>query len=579
MPSVPTPHIPPVSQETSAFNIEADSSSTLSRDSPFSSTFFTQPSAWGHRNSNQDSSYRSTFHLRPSQESESHASNSSFQLSGHSSISPNIDLTNLARTVEAVDDMGDTNAHNLPNAPQHGPAGISSMDLTPDTVPGPTRGATTTTPNGDSITVQMQLNNSGNPTTVNGPVTRGTAAPRGGCTARGGRGGRGGCSARGRGQTTRGGGASRASKRPRAQPDVRDPGNEDEDNNQAPQMTKKRKFNAAGSQVNYPTEIHRRNISLRERLIDGEYEPQLVGMRAYKLRKAAEAEAAAAAAAKASANSSIVAREFLVPIEPQLNATTSNQAPNHANNTANADNAVAIQPNPRIAYKSTPVHQLHFPEGLFVALKRNLIQWEGKAHSESTVFVVSRLVHGDIVDMHIFTTLREATSDAIWMMVKEHPEAFALPATLDDEEGIEIKLEKFQRATSLLRDINARPTFTQVYMRAPPGFGGNHASSSSQHTGNVRSSSSVTDVEEQDSLFVTKNETGNMPRPQRYTAPRPNYNNHSEALLRGAPEPVFVFSGQFRFISNGLKMEARRADGTIVKVAVRLGNLRKPVPM
>lgn len=119
-PSVPTLHIPPISQGTSGFSVEADSSSTLSRDSPFSSTLLTQPSTWRHRNSNQDSSYRSTFHLRASQETESHPSNSSFHLSGYSSISPNIDVNNLVRRVEAIDVMGDTNTHGLPNALQQG---------------------------------------------------------------------------------------------------------------------------------------------------------------------------------------------------------------------------------------------------------------------------------------------------------------------------------------------------------------------------------------------------------------------------------------------------------------------------
>ncbi|KAI0451350.1 hypothetical protein F5B21DRAFT_528022 [Xylaria acuta] len=559
---------PPISQETSETGLETDSASALSRDSPFLPTFLMQPSTQKHHNASQDSWYRSTFYLRPSEDTESHASDSSYHLSRRSSTYSNIDVIDLVDTVEAIDAMDVTGTDNLSNAPKEGAADISYMDLTQDTGPAATGGAATqgaATPNGNSALHQMQFD---------GAATQGTINTRGGGTARAGGRGRGASSARGRGQgTPRGrGGASRAAKRPRARRNADDSDRED-DNDGAPKPSKKPKSDAPDPEGVYPVEIHRCKTSLRERLIAGVFEPQAVGMRVYNMKKAA------AAAAQAPAKSRNAPREFLVPIDPRLNAMANHRLPNSADSIANTDNAADdTAPNPRIAYKTTPMHQLHFPEGLVLALKQNMIKWEGKQHSEGLVFVVVHQIDGDIADMHVFSTLRDATGDAIWMMINEHPEAFALPRDVDSE-GVEIKCEKFERATSVLRDINARPNFVQVPVPAAPtgrGCGTEHASGS-QYTGTL-GGSSVAGFGGEDSLFVIKEENPGEPRPPRFASPRPDLNNRGELLLGEAPEPTYVFCGKFRIVSFGLKMEARRADGAVVKVSVHLKNLRRPAP-
>jgi hypothetical protein len=54
-------------------------------------------------------------------------------------------------------------------------------------------------------------------------------------------------------------------------------------------------------------------------------------------------------------------------------------------------------------------------------------------------------------------------------------------------------------------------------------------------------------------------------------------NERGEILLGPTPEPTYIFWGDFKIQSYGLKMEARRGDGASVKVSVHLKNLRKPV--
>ncbi|RYC59091.1 hypothetical protein CHU98_g7131 [Xylaria longipes] len=552
-PSICTLRTPSISYETCESGVEVDSSSTSSGDSPISPTFLTQPPIQKQHHADQDDWYRSTFHLRASQETESNPSDPSYCLSRRSSTTSTIDISNLVDIVEAVDAIEAMDTGNLPNAPREGTADLSHMDLKQDTVPATARGTATqgtatqgaATSNSNSAFDQMQFDDGGN----------------GNGNRRAGGRGRGTSSARGRGQVMPRGrsGASRTAKRSRARRDADDPGDDDGDNDKAPKSTKKRKSDAPDPPVVYPVEIHRRKTSLRERLIKGIYEPQAIGMRVYNMKKAA----AAAAAAQAEADSRNPPRQFLVPIGPHPNAMTRHPLPNNsANTTANTDNAADIPPNPRIAYKSTPIHQLHFPEGLALALKQNMIKWEGKQHSENLVFVVSHLIDGDHAGMHVFSTLRDAMADAIWMMMNEHPEAFALPPDVDAD-GVEIKHEKYQRATSLLRDINARPSFAQVPMPAAP---------------NSQGHGSVTDLEDEDSLFVVKEENPEMPRPPRFASPRPDANDRGELLLGDAPEPTYVFCGKFRIVSYGLKMEARRVDGAAVKVSVHLKNLRRPAP-
>ncbi|KAI0856781.1 hypothetical protein F4860DRAFT_528780 [Xylaria cubensis] len=525
-------HPPPISLDTPIPSIEIDSSSTLSRNTPLLPTFPTQQD-----NAYQNNRYRSTFYLRPSQDSESHASNSSYNSSRHSSTLTHTDIVSLVDRIEVADTMEDS----------------------------------ATTPGSNVASDRMQVDDGCDPATVDGAATQGDANLRSGSTATARGRGRGASSARGGRHALPCGriGTSRAAKRPRAQRDAGGLNDKDNDNDGGPKNTKKQKSNAPDPPVVHPVEIHRRKTSLRERLISGVYEPQAVGMRVYNMKKAATA----AAAAQTPTNPRNAPREFLVPVNPRANATNHDQLPNSANNTTNTDDADDTPPNLRIAYKSTPMHQLHFSEGLVLALKQNLVKWEDKQHSEGLVFVVVHLINNDIADMHVFSTLRDATADAIWTMINEHPEAFALPRNVDAD-GVEIKCEKYERATSLIRDINNnRPNFVPMPVTPTNQEPGGELASGSQTVG----ISSGARLEKEDTLFVMmKEESPEMPRVQRFVSPQPDLNDRGELLLGDAPEPAYVFSGKFRFVSFGLKMEARRADGAVVKVSVHLKNLRKP---
>lgn len=296
-------------------------------------------------------------------------------------------------------------------------------------------------------------------------------------------------------------------------------------------------------------------------------------------------------------------------------------------NDNNNSNAPPHQPNPHIAYKSTPVHQLHFPQGLLLALKQSKIMWEGRRHSAGLVFVVARLVDGDVAGMHVFSSLQDATADALYMMVNEHPEAFARPRTTDAN-GNELKVPRTERATSIIREITAPPAFEQapipIAIPAPrpapvgrDGGGHAHAHAHAQYVGDqycynpafprhgdaqyrgfrddgTNREDTIDhdfdldldfgldfdfdfDLDAQSSFFAIKAEDPELPPPSRIADPGPSFNGRGEMLLGDAPEPRFVFWGRYRISSFGLKMEARRADGAAVKISVHLKNLRKPV--
>ncbi|KAI1128970.1 hypothetical protein F5Y10DRAFT_239235 [Nemania abortiva] len=257
-----------------------------------------------------------------------------------------------------------------------------------------------------------------------------------------------------------------------------------------------------------------------------------------------------------------------------------------------------MHPNPHIAYKSTPAHQLYFPEELVLALKQNRIKWDSKKHSEGLVFVVARIVNSDVADMRVFSTLQDATVDALHMMVNEHPEAFALPRTTDAD-GDEVKPPRMQRATSIIREITARPNFKQVSMsNAIVDQGDNSQNTGTQYADYQNTSPSYrgmsvqtmgreadleadidaeAEAEAEDSLFVIKGETPELPRPPRIADPRPYLNERGEVLLGDGPEPTYMFWGKCKISSFCLKMEARRVDGAPIKVSVHLKNLRKPL--
>ncbi|KAI3319520.1 hypothetical protein HD806DRAFT_548086 [Xylariaceae sp. AK1471] len=381
-------------------------------------------------------------------------------------------------------------------------------------------------------------------------------------------------SARGRGMPVpRGrGGIYRPAKR--ARPQLDDEELDVEDVDESPRRKGKKRQKAAPEPEVHPAEIHRRKISLRDRLIKGHYEPQAVGMRVHNLNKVA-AQAAAAAAGPAPP------RQFLVPTGPnqdvvEARTANNNQAVINTQPTIGHVSApTGFQLGRPIAYKSTPIHQLYFPESLMLALKQNEYKWKAKKHSETAVFVVVRVVGTDIMDMRVFSTLRDATSDALHTMVNEHPEAFAIPLEKDTE-GSNVKFERSERASSVIRQITARPNFQLQDKDNDNGNGNENDNDSAANASNGANVAEEADMGEY-SLFVIKPEDVELPRPPRISDPQPEVNERGEILLGAAPEPTFVFWGDYKIHSYGLKMEARRGDGAAVKVSVHLKNLRKPV--
>ncbi|KAI0804304.1 hypothetical protein GGR55DRAFT_681901 [Xylaria sp. FL0064] len=515
-------------QQSIANNDEhSDTSETLIEIEPsLPSTSNGQLPIQGHNNADYIRWFYSKPLLPTPHKPESHMSDTSYLLSDHSDSSSSVDVVDTATAMNHLAVYSSTN---------------SPEDRISDFVP-------------------MELDGNSDPAGAGGFGSRNI---RGASNSNTGRGrGRGGGPSRGRGQAaSRGrGGTSRSAKRPRTQ----DENNPDDDDGGYAPGAKKRKGNDREKRApvpepeSHPTEVGRRRTSLRDRLIKGDYEPQPIGMRAYKMKQAAAAAAAAANVAQAPPapvnSAGQPPREFLVPIEPRQEAAT---APAYsASSFTSGNDTVDVQRNPHIAYKSTPMHQLHFPEALLLAIKQNALKWEAKKHAPSSVFVVARIAENDIADMHVFTTIRDATADALHMMAREHPEAFASSPGSDDD-GNEIKQERSEQASSVIQQILARPDFQQVPMAVD------------------QSNANTSDVDG-NSLFVIKSEDPEAPRPSRIADPRPDSNGRGELLLRDAPEPTYVYYGNYKISSFGLKMEARRANGAAVKVSVHLKNLRKP---
>ncbi|RWA12315.1 hypothetical protein EKO27_g2806 [Xylaria grammica] len=505
-----------------------------------------------------------TFLLRPSQETESQSPDSSYCFSGQSSNWSGFN------SVGAMDNFHPTDlADASQDVLQYGDGNTGPVDLTGSEIPTTARGdliSGTVPPSGDnSITMDgavaqwattsrgaapndlIDLRDESDPTTLGGDATEDPIASRGGTSARGSR-GRGRATPRGRGR------AYRPVKRIRNRQDEDDDLDDSEEDiggsTSKKKGKKRQKVLPSVESDDYPVEVHRRRMSLRDRLINGIFEPQNIGMRAHNTKKAA-------AAAAAPANPRNPPREFLVPVEPRQDVTMAPVQPAHnsANTIASSSNTAGIQPNRNIAYTSTPVHQLHFPEALVLALKQSLSKWETKAHAESCVFVVLRLVAGDFADMHVFSSLRQAVVDALHMVVSKHPEAFAVARDRgndEDDNEVEIKPERSVLAYAVLQELGAR----SAVQLAP-----------------VSAHADEPDAEEE-SLFVIKDEYSDWPAPSRLPGPGPDFGGQAQG--QDAPEPTYVFWGKYKVSSKGLNMEAHRADGSAVKVSVHFKNLRKP---
>ncbi|KAF2964414.1 hypothetical protein GQX73_g9159 [Xylaria multiplex] len=519
-----------ITQETSQSAIATNASSTLFRYS-VPSTDTDQFPIQERRNAHRVNSFRPTFLLRSSQETESNPSDSSYCFSGQSDNSSNL---NIADPIDIMENF---------DVAQYGAPYSSRISFKDNGTPNPSR---------DDFPSGSIIPFSDSSATVDSTAVEANVAPRGG-------------SGRGRGTLRGRGRAYCPTKRVRNQrEDGFDGEDKDEDkdddeyvNDNRPKKRSKKghKAKCLESETR-PVEIHRRKSSLRDRLIKGINEPQPIGMRAYNMKKAA---AAAAQTPVVLANTGHHPREFLVPIEPRQDAVIALAQPSHTNANAleRSSNTTGVQPNLHIAYLSTPMHKLHFPEALALALKQSVSKWEAKAHAESSIFVVLRLVASDVADMRVFPSLRQAIGDALYTIISKHPEAFAL-AQDKDEEGIEIKPERSTQAATLIQEITAHPAFHQV------------------HRPTYSADTDEADAKEE-TLFVIKDEYSEWPQPSRIPDPSHNFNSGGQHLLRDGPKPTYMFWGKYKVSSNGLKMEARRADGSEVKVSVHFKNLRKLV--
>ncbi|KAI1358194.1 hypothetical protein F5Y08DRAFT_345955 [Xylaria arbuscula] len=300
-------------------------------------------------------------------------------------------------------------------------------------------------------------------------------------------------------------------------------------------------------------EFLRRKTSLRERLIKGQYEPQNRGMRVHMMKKKAAAQVPAPPVDTGNNQ-----REFLVPKKPRK----INSAVQAARDPKISENAAEVQPDPHIAYKSTPIHQLQFPKALVLAIQKNANNWRAKKHSPNSVFVVLRIVGDSVKDTHIFESLSDATADALHMVAYKHPELFTLTRDRGDN-GRGVKVEESERVSTALKRVTA-PPISKLIRPSPK---------KSRKVVPDTSSDSVTEgVSGGHPVYLIKDEDPELPPPPRIPEPQPESNKQG---LNDAPEPTYVFRGKHNIAHFGLKIEASRPDGVMVKIHVRHNTMRK----
>ncbi|CAJ2512524.1 Uu.00g055390.m01.CDS01 [Anthostomella pinea] len=245
------------------------------------------------------------------------------------------------------------------------------------------------------------------------------------------------------------------------------------------------------------------------------------------------------------------AREFLVSAGPSATPDIPRPPPRRYGTDS------GFQPNRTVATEDTPVHQLYYPLSLSLALKKDEHIWNDKQgnRSENTVFVLIHQVDDDNEEVFVYLSPTEANVHALELMVKKHPTAFALPRI----EEAEVKKEEYERASSVARKIGLRTAVqSQQIIRVSDAESGN----ASQHV-----------VEEH--VWIKSEDPEDQFR-ARAPDVRPDTNNRGEILLGMGPEIKYIYWGDWKIVSHGLKMEARQLDETRTKITVSLKNLRKP---
>ncbi|KAJ3577519.1 hypothetical protein NPX13_g3045 [Xylaria arbuscula] len=316
--------------------------------------------------------------------------------------------------------------------------------------------------------------------------------------------------------------------------------------------------------------LRRKQPSLRERLIKGQYEPQNRGMRAHMMKKGWHTilyflrdylqlfVTAAAQVPAPPVDTGSNQREFLVPKKPRK----INSAVQAARDLKTSEKAAEVQPDPHIAYKSTPIHQLQFPKALILAIQKNANNWRAKKHSPNSVFVVLRIVGDSVKDTHIFESLSDATADALHMVAYKHPELFTLTPDRNDN-GRGVKVEESERVSTALKRVTA-PPISRLIRPSPK---------KSRKVVHDTSSDSVTEgVSGGHPVYLIKDEDPELPPPPRIPEPQPELNKQG---LNDAPEPMYVFRGKHNIAHFGLKIEASHPDGVMVKIHVRHNTMRK----
>ncbi|KAI2641312.1 hypothetical protein GGS21DRAFT_487662 [Xylaria nigripes] len=167
------------------------------------------------------------------------------------------------------------------------------------------------------------------------------------------------------------------------------------------------------------------------------------------------------------------------------------------------------------ASRSTPDKHLRLPNDIVTAIEENQKQGYCRMGKNTKItYVVMHTVDTDVVGLHLFTTLHAATAKALTVLVNHHPDLFIQIADSRGSERIKAVINRFKKWVPDEED------------------------------------------DEEESLFVSQS-----PPPRR--AASPDSISSIEIDI-----PAYVYVGQYKISSWGLKLEDLDDDGSLVKIGV-----------
>ncbi|KAI1340363.1 hypothetical protein F5Y15DRAFT_56000 [Xylariaceae sp. FL0016] len=241
-----------------------------------------------------------------------------------------------------------------------------------------------------------------------------------------------------------------------------------------------------------------------------------------------------------------------------------------------------LQPDRELATSATPTHQLHYPQALRLAVNEAHLKWTQRSNRPEAAWTVLHVTSdGKPETLHIFESLQDANADALTIMMRQSPSAFAVECATREGDAsgttnANVKVEEPERATSVIRIVEARPT--QVTESETVRVSENVRESGRDMKGRDMATAPLPLVTETHVRLKSEDQEDRR-HAENVDGMRPVTNQRGEILLDAGPEKKFVYWGKWKIEQHGLKMSAHMLNGVVTKVRVGLRNVRKPKTM